>query len=72
MAQDNKAESGAAEQIEPLQNVGDFLDEEGLAKALGPMLDKPEPDSPPPQDEDPTAPEEDSPPAEEDGVDLSQ
>jgi len=72
MAQDNKAESGAAEEMIPLQSVGDFLDEEGLAKALGPLLDKPEPDSPPPQDEDPTAPEEDSPPELEDGVDLSQ
>ena len=72
MSKDNIAESGAAEQIEPLQSVGDFLDEEGLAKALGPMLDKPEPDSPPPQDEDPTAPEEDSSPELEDGVDLSQ
>jgi len=72
MSKDNIAESGAAQEIEPLQSVGDFLDEEGLAKALGPMLDKPEPDSPPPQDEDPTAPEEDSSPLLEDGVDLSQ
>jgi len=72
MAKDNIAEGGAAEETIPLQSVGEFLDEEGLAKALGPMLDKPEPDSPPPQDEDPTAPEEDSPPLEEDGVDLLQ
>ena len=72
MAKDNIAESGAAEEMSPLQNVGEFLDEEGLAKALGPMLNEPEPDSPPPQDEDPTAPEEDSPPSEEDGDDLLQ
>ena len=72
MAQDNEAASGVAEQIAPLNNVGDFLNEEGLAKALGPMLNEPEPDSLPPQDEALAAPDEDSPPAEGDEGDLSQ
>lgn len=72
MAHNNKAESGVAEEIAPLTSVGEFLDEDGLAEALGPMLNQePEPNSPPPQDEDLEAPEEDS-PSNEDSEVLSQ